>query len=185
MESTDSSVVDELRKGSQKAFNLIVKKYNKQLWLYFKQKTNSHEIAEELTNDIFNRLWDYRSKLDTEKSLDALIREMTRGRFCKWLEKYEREKRLKNDYLIATLTNDEHTGGEDALNASMDLTIMVDKLTLMLPKKRCQVFLMSRMQGMSYEEIAAQLSISKATVKDHLIKAKKTISVLKDNWHYP
>ncbi len=185
MENADLSIVDELRKGSQKAFYLIVKKYHKQLWLYFKQKTNSHEIAEELTNDIFNRLWDYRSKLDTERSLDALIREMCRGRFCKWLAKYEREKRLKNDYFAAYPTKEEEMGGEEALHASMDLSIMVDKLTLVLPKKRCQVFLMSRMHGMSYEEIAEQLSISKATVKDHLIKAKKTLAVMKDNWNYP
>ena len=181
----DSSTVDELIKGSQRAFNLIVERYQKQLWLYFKQKTNSHEIAEELTNDTFSRLWDYRGKLDKDKSLEALLREMARGRFSKWLDKYEKEKKQMADYREDYREHDQQTGGQDALNARMDMAIIVDKLALVLPKKRCQVFIMSRMHGMSYEEIAEALSISKATVKDHLVKAKKTISELGAFWKYP
>ncbi|MGJ1312214.1 RNA polymerase sigma factor [Sphingobacterium lactis] len=185
MESLDINTINELRKGNQKAFNLVVDKYYKNIWLYFFKKTNSHEIADELTNDTFNRLWDYRRKIDADQGVEAYLRQIAYGIFHNWLKKYEREKKQMAEYSADHLKNEPATDGEDALHARMDLATVVDRLTNVLPEKRCQIFLMSRMHGMSYEEIAHELAISKATVRDHLVKAKKTMSELGGFWKFP
>lgn len=183
MESTDINTAEELSKGNVKAFNRVVDRYYKNIWLYFKKKTSRHEIADELANDTFDRLWKYRGKIDTD--LAAYLRQIAYNIFQDWQKDTEKERKQMADYLSDYRQSDEQTGGQDALNAQMDTAIIVDKLALVLPKKRCQVFLMSRMHGMSYEEIANALSISKATVKDHLVKAKKTISEMGGFWKYP
>jgi RNA polymerase sigma-70 factor (ECF subfamily) len=41
----------------------------------------------------------------------------------------------------------------------------------LLPPARKNVFKMSRLDGLSYDEIAAQLNISRNGVKDHIVKA--------------
>lgn len=185
MENLDKSIIHELRKGSPKAFNLVVCTYQKNIWLYFRQKTNNAEIAEELTNDTFNRLWDYRHKIDAEQGVETLLRQIAYGFFQNWLKKYEREKKQMADYSADLLHEQPASDGEGATHARMDLAIIVDKLAVILPEKRCQVFLMARIHGMSYEEIADKLAISRATVRDHLVKAKKVMSELDKFWTDP
>lgn len=183
MESTEINTAEDLNNGDLKAFNQVVDRYYKNIWLYFKKKTNRHEIADELANDTFDRLWKYRAKIDTD--LAAYLRQIAYTILQDWQKETEREKKQIAEYLSDYRQNDEQTGGEDALNAQMDMTIIVDRLALVLPEKCCQVFLLSRMHGLSYEEIAQELSISKATVRNHLIKAKKILSTLGSLWNYP
>lgn len=174
MESIDIYTAEELSRGDVRAFNRVVDRYYKNIWLYFKKKTGRHEIADELTNDAFDRLWKYRDRIDTD--LAAYLRQISYSIFLDWQRETEKERRQMAEYLSEYRQSEEQTGGQDALNAQLDMAYMVNKLAHVLPKKRCQVFLMSRMHGMSYDEIAKALSISKATVKDHLVKAKKKIA---------
>jgi RNA polymerase sigma-70 factor (ECF subfamily) len=46
-----------------------------------------------------------------------------------------------------------------------------------LPPQQRSVYLLSRLQGMSYEEIGRELNISPNTVRNHLVKALATIRV--------
>ena len=47
-----------------------------------------------------------------------------------------------------------------------------------LPPVRKKVFMLNRLQGLSYKEIAQQLSISINTVEDHMSKALRQIRTL-------
>lgn len=49
-----------------------------------------------------------------------------------------------------------------------------------LPPARKKVFTMSRLEGKSYEEIAALLGISRNGVKDHIVKA---LNFLRTHFH--
>jgi RNA polymerase sigma-70 factor (ECF subfamily) len=44
-----------------------------------------------------------------------------------------------------------------------------------LPPQRKQVFTLCKYKGMTYDDVAAKLSISRNTVKDHLRKANESI----------
>lgn len=184
MERLDINTINEFRKGNEKAFNVVIDRYYKNIWLYFQKKTNRHEIAEELTNDTFNRLWKYRRNVDIEQGVESYLRKIAYGLCQDWLKEIEKEKKQMADYSADLLNDVPEEGGEDALNARMDLTTLVDRIAVVLPEKRGRIFLMSRMLGMSYEEIAQELSISKATVRDHLVKAKRTMTSSADLHKY-
>jgi len=181
----ESNTADELRQGNPRALTLVVQRYGKSIYSYFLKKTRYPEFAEELTNDTFNRLWTYRKKIVDIQTIEAYLWSLAQSNFQNWLTKSEREKKQMADYSEDYRRNDEQTGGEDTLNARMDMAIIVDRLNLILPEKCCQVFLLSRMHDMSYEEIAEKLSISKDTVRNHLIRAKKLLSGLGSLWNYP
>ncbi|HLS95960.1 RNA polymerase sigma-70 factor (ECF subfamily) [Sphingobacterium allocomposti] len=178
MKKVDAATIHELRKGNERAFNTVIDAYYKSIWLYFHKNTNRHEIADELSNDTFNRLWKYRRNLDAEQGVEAYLRRIAHSILQDWLKEMEKEKKQMAGYSQDRLKDDYEVGGEDALHARMDLTILVDKLGVVLPEKRCRIFVMSRILGMNYEEIAQELSISKATVRNQLIKAKKTMAAL-------
>lgn len=186
MKNIDTNTVKELIKGNQKAFNCVVDRYYKSIWLYFHQKTKRHEIADELTNDVFNRVWKYRNKIDANHGgIEAYLRQIAYRIFMDWRQQVDKEKKHMADYSADYVRDDHTVGGEDALNARMDLTTISERLTGVLPEKCGRAFLLSRVHGMSYEEIAEEMSISKDTVRNHLIKAKKALSKWSGLWKYP
>jgi RNA polymerase sigma-70 factor (ECF subfamily) len=117
--------------------------------------------------------------------LEAYIRQIARNIFTDWLQQTEKEKQQQADYAAEYLNGEHRTGGEDALNARMDLAVIVDMLAGVLPEKCCRAFVLSRFHGWSYQEIAEEMSISKDTVRNHMIKAKKILAKLGNLWKYP
>jgi RNA polymerase sigma factor, sigma-70 family len=56
-----------------------------------------------------------------------------------------------------------------------DLRQFTESALVQLPPQQQLIFRMSRYQGLSYDEIAEQLHLSRNTVKNHLIAALKTL----------
>jgi len=56
-----------------------------------------------------------------------------------------------------------------------DLRQFTESALVQLPPQQQLIFRMSRYQGLSYDEIADQLHLSRNTVKNHLIAALKTL----------
>lgn len=56
-----------------------------------------------------------------------------------------------------------------------DLRQFTESALVQLPPQQQLIFRMSRYQGLSYDEIAEQVHLSRNTVKNHLIAALKTL----------
>ncbi|MNL20876.1 RNA polymerase sigma factor [compost metagenome] len=67
-----------------------------------------------------------------------------------------------------------HNDTEDGIILS-DLMVFAESAIKELPKQQQIVFRLSRFEGLSYEEIADRLNLSKNTVKNHLVVAVKTL----------
>jgi RNA polymerase sigma-70 factor (ECF subfamily) len=66
-------------------------------------------------------------------------------------------------------------GAGSSAGADFEASDHLLSLTRSLPPVRKRVFLLSRIQGHSYKEIAELLSISLKTVEDHMTKALRHI----------
>ena len=56
-----------------------------------------------------------------------------------------------------------------------EIKTRIDQIVVKLPKKRQQIFILSRTNGLSNKEISDQLNISEKTVEDHITHAIKQI----------
>ena len=63
-----------------------------------------------------------------------------------------------------------------------ELEAFTQKAILKLPKQQQLIFKMSRVDGLSHQEIADQLQISPNTVKNHIVEALKK---LRSDFKYP
>jgi RNA polymerase sigma-70 factor (ECF subfamily) len=52
---------------------------------------------------------------------------------------------------------------------------LIDEAVALLPPQQREVFLLSRYEGLNYEQIGEQMNIAGNTVKNHLVKALKFI----------
>jgi RNA polymerase sigma-70 factor (ECF subfamily) len=116
-------------------------------------------------------VWRKKEQLNPALSLNALLFKITKDLSFNYLKKAARELTFrlalkeKVCHAPTNFTEDQVLSEEYDQMAAM----AIDEL----PPQRRTIFMMRRQGGMSYEEIADQLGISKNTVKVQLVKASK------------
>ena len=184
MENLEIHVIKRFIAGDEKAFDLVFNLLSRNIWLYFYQNTRSREITEELVQDTFLRLWHYRDNIDQEQGIKKYLNKIARSIFYNWLQVLAREKKMQSEYTDFYKQGNQHEINSEEIGTRIDFNSLIATTKLILPEKRRKVFLMSRVSGLSYDEIATQLSIGKETVKDHISKATQKLSALNQSGEY-
>lgn len=168
------SYIKELRKGSHKAFNAIYDMYADKLYGFVFSHTKSREMANDLVQETFLKLWTMRETLSVEGSLQAMLFTISHNKmidmFRAQLNKVEFE-----DYIEFSENVDL---GDNAIEKKIYFDDFLKALKIcksQLPNRQMEIFEMSRENGKSIEEIASALKISEQTVKNQLSSAMKTL----------
>jgi RNA polymerase sigma-70 factor (ECF subfamily) len=162
--------IKALKDSSRECFNAVYVQYHAKLYQYIYNRTQSAYLAQEVVQLTFIKLWENRSKLSEEFTLDIQLFRIAKTILIDQLRK-EKVKLKYNDSVINTtepVFEDNQVADRDTLKH------IYDKLET-LPPIRKKVFKLSRMQGLSYKQIAEELSISPKTVENHISKALKQI----------
>jgi RNA polymerase sigma-70 factor, ECF subfamily len=132
--------------------------------------------AEEITQDVFMKLWQKRSTIDIEKNLSNLLFTIAKNLVIDKMRQYaSMEKGLKiigesHQLHISNSSNTEH------LVNYYELSGIISKLVDQLPDGRRTIYKLNREKGFKYHEIADFLNISQGTVEKQMSMALKTIS---------
>jgi RNA polymerase sigma-70 factor (ECF subfamily) len=122
-------------------------------------------VAEDIAQDAFVKLSD-RSVSGTDRAL--LVRTAQNLALD-----HLRARRVRDRYARAVLSDPhvaEVPGPENALAARQELNAFLLALKA-LPKRTQQIFLLNRLDGMSYPKIAEALGVSVSTVEKDMIRA--------------
>lgn len=176
MDYTDDNVLFiAIKKGDEKAFKFLFKSYYPRLKNYLIRFVNDEEIANDIVQDCFLKVWEMHESLENT-SLSSLLFTMARNRCL---------NHIKHNGLInfQHLEYLENINGEENLyildmGSDTDRGLIIDELkkqiniTLNSLPKRCkEVFVLSRFQKMKNREIAEKLQISTTAVEKHISKA--------------
>ncbi len=153
-------------------FDCIFEKYKKRVYVYVLTIVKSGFLAEEITQEIFIKLWLYRDKLNDINNLDGFIFKVVRNHALNHLRKIACNDRLLKE--ILTLAVPEQNNIDEKL-ISADYQLLVQQALDCLSPQRRLVYELSRKKGLNYEEIASQLNLSRNTVKNHIVSALKHI----------
>jgi RNA polymerase sigma-70 factor (ECF subfamily) len=152
--------------GDEKAFRVLVEKYWRSVYFNTLSLVKSTPAAQELTQDIFLKIWLQRDKLAAVENFRNYIYVVGRNQVIAALRKKITETisihadAIREDILVPDLQLE----GKDAYK------ILLEGIEHLTPQQR-QIFHMSRMEGLSHEQIARQLDLSKNTVKVHMVAA--------------
>lgn len=161
--------IAQLKKGDERAFQLIYNEYGSQLLGYTRRHVKSTELAEEIVHDVFVKLWKHREHIKDESTVKAYIFTICKNHILNTLRKVSLDFSRNVDSDIVEDINPEKQ------MMSKELHDLIAKAVSALPKQRQIVFQLSRNEEKSYEEISLALGIGKGTVQDHLVKAKRSI----------
>jgi RNA polymerase sigma-70 factor (ECF subfamily) len=172
MKKNEKELVVRLTRDDESAFCELYAQYKNRLFYFAMQYLKSAAFAEDVYQDAFAAVWQTRRFIDPELPFSTYLYTIVRNRILNLLRNMDTESNLKNHILSQALDYTEET--QDTINEN-DLTELLAQAMSELTGKQRTVFEMSRNQGLSQKEIAAQLDISVTTVKSHLSAALKTL----------
>jgi RNA polymerase sigma-70 factor (ECF subfamily) len=169
--------IKALSEGDVKAFDLLFIHYYPKLKQFILGFIHNELEAEDLSQDVFVKIWNRREGLQNVENLNAYIYRTAKNTLFSYLERNTRidAVELENEEIPTTDTLEE-------LLFAKELEELIDKSISLMPPKRKMIFSLSRKSGLSNEEIATKLNISKRTVETHisaaLIDLRKVIQFL-------
>jgi RNA polymerase sigma-70 factor (ECF subfamily) len=166
---TDSEWARKIRAGDTHAFENLFRKYYKLLYYYIWSYVKNAQIAEDIVQDVFLKIWLNRKTLHISSSVKSYLYTAVKNRA---LDNIKRTKIVSSVAVdIATSESFTKTPG-DELN-DQEIITAVHKTIDELPKRCRQIFKMKKYDGLSYTEIADILEISTNTVQTQMTRAFK------------
>lgn len=164
-QNSDLQLVKSLRKGDIFAFNELFNKYSQKVYNFSMQHLKNEDDVKDLVQEIFAKIWDIRHRIDEKKSFNAFLFTIS----LNTIRDYFR-KQVKNRKLIEKWLEEAKSYSESTLEAVelASLEKVVGSAVEQLPPKRQMVFRLSRLEGLSNDEIADIMKIEKKTVENHL-----------------
>lgn len=129
--------------------------------------TSDAERAEEVTQQCFIRLWENIDKVTPGQDIFPLLFVYVKNIVIDETRKLYREKKNLGELTLHKQEVREEDSAENTL-LYKELRKEMQQLIARLPEQRRNIYLLSRDQGRSHKEIAAQLSLSPMTVRNHL-----------------
>lgn len=140
--------------------------------LKFAEKFVSIQTAEDITHDVFLRLWDKQVFLLPEEDIIKMLFASVRNACIDYLRKHQTEQDILSQQSLQLKLEelDYHRSAEERF-MKQDLLQLLMKEVEQLPEKTRQVFQMSYAEGLKAAEIAEQLNISVRTVENQLYRS--------------
>src|SRR5690554_4277326 len=150
----------------------ILKVYEKRIYAFFLKNTKLPTTAEDLTQDVLMKLWIRRKSLENVQNMDGYVFGIAKNHVIDHLRKAKTDRKYR-DALEREMNIQQPLALENIIYK--DYKGILEGLLEELPPRQKEIFLLSRMKGLSHEEIADQLNISSKTVRNHLFLALKHI----------
>ncbi|HRK74630.1 MAG TPA: RNA polymerase sigma-70 factor, partial [Rhodothermales bacterium] len=152
-----------IRNSDREAFRALFEAFYTPLYRYTVLLIRDNEVAYDVVQEVFTKLWEVRNTLDEGRSLKALLYQMTRNRALNHIR--DHQKKMTNWESVPEPMGDD----ELSIMNQIDTKVIQEKLSgwiAELPERRREVFMLSRHDGLSHDEIATILNISPRTVNN-------------------
>lgn len=170
----EKALLFRLAAGDEDAFAALYRHYQGALDLFLTRFVKSPQLAEDLSQEIFLKIWEQREKLRELLSFRAFLFIVARNYTLNILQKAGRSNAAMGEITRHVLSLHTQSPTEDAV-LSREYQDFLDRTIQSLPPRAREVFRLCRQQQLSYEEVAAQLGISRNSVKNHMVHSMKIL----------
>lgn len=152
--------------------NKIYESYRDFIYQFFLKNVKVPALAEDLTQDVFVKFLQKKDTIDDIDNLDAWLYTLARNHLTDHYRKLATEKK----YQETVWYHMERQSNSVLLDIyKEELENEIEELLNSLSPRQKEVYILSRKNGLSLEEIAVKLKISPNTAKNHLVQALKVV----------
>lgn len=162
----------EIDLGNGEAFNDLFTTYYSRLVAFAKQYTKQLESAEEITAELFVKLWLKRSQLSAIQNPEVYLYISVKNACLNLIRNGKRQVLIvSEDEAIVEKGEASYSHLEDK-----ELVKLLDAAVSSLPEQRKIIFKLIKEDGLKTSAVAQILGLSKRTVENQLYKAVKTLA---------
>jgi RNA polymerase sigma-70 factor, ECF subfamily len=180
MEKTDDkNLIQRYLKGENKAIDVLIEKYFKQIYSFVYKNVGSQGDAEDITQDVFVRVWKNLKKFDQKRNFKPWIFQIAKNASIDFLRKKKTIpfSRFENEEGKNILLENLVSPGLDILEILNNKRVLAS-VTAGLNEKDKKIINLRHSDGMSFKEISETLKQSINTTKSRyrriIIDIKRT-----------
>jgi len=168
----DEALMSDIKAGNMRAFDQLYDRYSKKLLNFSLSIVKSREEAENIVQEVFLALWMNRDNISRDASVKYYIFTITYNTSISALR-----RKAKDDKFFEQLKDmqDSSVEQEDLQTEFSDLQGRLSVILDELPARQKEIFILHKVNGLKYQEIASKLNISVNTIENHMSRALKTI----------
>lgn len=166
---SDIELIALVSNKDEQAFSTLYERYFPLLFIYAGKIIPDQEIAKDILQDVFVSLWS-KTPQDIKTNFSSYMYSAVRYQLFDYIDKQKVRKGYA-DSLQHFLNQGECS--TDNYLIEKELQQQIEKEVMNLPPKMREIFILSRQENKSYEEIARQSSISPNTVRKQISNALK------------
>ncbi len=172
MEVTEKELLNKSALGDRHAFSVLYTTQLSGLTKYLNLFNPSPEDNEEIIQDVFLRIWEKKEKLAGIESFRAYVFRASKNQLLDKLRRLQLEKKVL--LLMAPDTEDSGVRIDDELCYEEYQSVAGRAIERLTDKRSC-IFELRTTEGLSLDEIADKLKISKSVVKKQYYAASSSV----------
>lgn len=169
----DNMLMEQVKAGQIDKLSLLYKRYSRVLFGYFYHLTHDAASSEDMVQTVFYRLLKYRHTFKGEGKFTTWMYHMARN---VRIDAFKKNRRMQyNESMEPWEKQMEHSASRETEITDEEQTMRVRKALEMLPEDKRELLVLSRYQGMKYQEIAEMVNSSEGAVKVKIHRALKDL----------
>jgi len=161
---TEKEIVEDVKEGMASAFDKLYEAYCHKLYLFAYSILKSREDAEEIVQNTFFKIWEKRKSIDSNHAFKSFLFTVAYNMTVDLLRERLKERKYREIILDKATSN---YNLEEVIEFG-DLLEQVQKIVIELPPRKNEIYQLSRVNHLSYNEIAEKLNISVKTVENSI-----------------
>jgi len=180
MDQIEIEILKGIQSANQKSFGYLIQLYFNPITLYAKSIVQDAELAKEIVQDVFLKIWNNRDTLVIKTSFKAYLYQMTHNLCIDHLRSRANKKNLSivsYDDLMMRLNIFELEDGDSLFDRlfSEQMEEAIHHAVEELPEQCREVFILCRYEMLTYPQIAKKLNISLSTTKTQMVRAMQKL----------
>ena len=164
-------IIAGLNQGDEDAFHTLFVNYQPRLYRFLWAKVRAVDVAEDLVQETFLRVWRARERLDSTQNIEVYLFKIANNVLIDYLRKNQKTvqlQELSRDLDVEDVHLQSHLEAED-------MAVVADRIVNAMPDKPRTAFVLSRHHGLAYHEIAKIMDITTKTVEKHISKVLRAL----------
>jgi RNA polymerase sigma-70 factor (ECF subfamily) len=177
---TEDELIERLRKGQEEAYRVLVREYHSRLYGLACGITLDREESQDILQEVFLKVCSNIKGFKGKSTLFTWLRRITVNESLNWRRRAKRRFRWKHQ----PLETERIEGGPGLKSEESNPEDMYQKKELekslnnglnLLSEEARTIFVLRELEGLSYDEIAAQMNLRKGTVSSRLFYARQKL----------